>query len=81
MARNKTQQQDTEDSLPFIDPVSYYDTQAAAALLGLTELQLRQYRHRKTGPRYQQPMKNSRVQYLGQWLIEYRRSITVEPMC
>lgn len=76
--KNKTQQDD-ESELPFIDATAYYDTRGAAAVLGQTEGLLRQWRLRNIGPKYQQSVEGGRCQYLGAWLIQFRRSIIVEP--
>ena len=78
---DKKNQQDDESDLPFIDSTAFYDTRGAAAVLGQTEGQLRQWRHRNYGPKYQQSAEGGRCQYLGAWLIQFRRSIIVEPSC
>lgn len=77
--RNKPEQEATPEELPHINATTYYDTKGAAAILGLKEGALRQMRFRNCGPKYQQPTENGRCQYLGSWLISYRRSIIVEP--
>ena len=68
-----------ESELPFIDATTFYDTRGAAGVLGLTEPQLRTWRHRGFGPKYQQPSPNARCLYLGAWLIAFRRTMIVEP--
>jgi hypothetical protein len=78
---NKNQQEEADNDLPFIDATAYYDTRGAAAILGKNEGQLRQWRHRSVGPKYQQSAEGGRCQYLGSWLIQFRRSIIVEPSC
>ena len=78
---DKTSQQDDESDLPFIDATAFYDTRGAAKVLGQNEGQLRQWRHRSYGPKYQQSAEGGRCQYLGSWLIQFRRSIIVEPSC
>lgn len=77
--RNKTKPDDADNDLPFIDATAFYDTRGAASVLGLSEGQLRQWRHRNVGPKYQQSAEGGRCQYLGSWLIAFRRSIIVEP--
>lgn len=77
--RNKTSDSSDGSELPFINATTYYDTQGAASALGLTEAQLRQWRHRNFGPKYQQPSKHSRCLYLGAWLIQFRHDSIVDP--
>ena len=78
MTDNNSQQDDDRD-LPFIEATAYYDTRGAASVLGQNEGQLRQWRCRNYGPKYQQSAAGGRCQYLGAWLIQFRRSIIVEP--
>jgi hypothetical protein len=77
--RNKTESKEADKDLPFIDATAFYDTRGAASVLGLSEGQLRQWRHRSVGPKYQQCAEGGRCQYLGAWLIAFRKSIIVEP--
>lgn len=67
-----------EHGLPWIDASEYYDTSQAARLLATTADQLRQWRHKKLGPKYYKP-EQGRCKYLGLWLIEFRRGSVVEP--
>ena len=68
---------DIANDCPYIDATTFYDTRGAAAVLGCTEGQLRQWRHRNCGPKYQKPS-GGVVQYLGLWLIEFQRASVVD---
>lgn len=66
MSESQTEIETDANGLPYIKATSYYDTQGAATVLGCTDGQLRQWRHRKCGPKYQKPS-GGIVRYLGLW--------------
>ena len=79
--------QDTDNTrrdahgLPHIDADQRYTTEESAKLLGQTPTLLRQWRMKGQGPKYlQTPVRGSKVQYLGKWLIAFREASIVEPV-
>ena len=78
MTEATTEIETDENALPYISATTFYDTQGAAVVLGCSESQLRQWRHRKCGPKYQK-QSGGLVRYYGLWLIEFRNASIVEP--
>jgi len=78
----KTEPEFDEHGLAKINPTIQYKTASAARLLGVEPLLLRQWRYRKTGPKYVKfgpGGGKGHCIYLGQWLIDYRESSIKDP--
>ena len=60
-----------------INPHQWYDTKEAAQKRGESESMLARERMVGTGPRYRKGTR--KVQYLGQWLIDFIDEQVVEP--